>query len=89
MEGIPGLRALRASVLAGMVTLQDLEERLAAILCSENLCVKCAQRPGERKESGLCNPCHLRMLAEVHDQEQQAQRTLWTARQRKHRRRAG
>jgi len=55
---------------------------------SAELCPSCVARPIERPRTGLCHPCHLMALAEAHRHDQaraEAQRQLWTERQRKHR----
>lgn len=48
------------------------------------LCPSCAKREIAVRVSGLCKPCHLRRLRDIHlDRlaERTAQRELWTARQ--------
>lgn len=55
-----------------------------------SLCPACAKRPIAVKNTGLCGACHLENLRTVHEAEiatSDAQRGLWAARSKLHRRR--
>jgi ribosomal protein L37AE/L43A len=81
------LERIRDDVLSGDVTMTSLEARAREIALGDRarpVCPACGARPQERKSTGLCEPCHLRALAQAHrDSESQrdAQRELWRARQ--------
>lgn len=73
-----------ARKVANYLTLEAAARRGA----QPDLCPSCAARPVERPRTGLCQPCHLMALADAHRHDQaraEAQRELWTERQRKHR----
>lgn len=59
-------------------------------IISAGLCPACAKRAIGVKSTGLCGPCHYEKLREVHEEEvakAEAQRRLWAARSKLHRRR--
>jgi hypothetical protein len=80
------LKALREDVLNGDLDLTVLESQLVAIAKGKepDLCPQCATRYVQRAVSGLCAPCHLRILSRLHQDAvdtRNAERQLWAARQ--------
>jgi ribosomal protein L37AE/L43A len=81
------LTQIRHLVLSGEVSMEDLERRARELALGDNarpVCPSCGVRPQDRKSTGLCDPCHLRFLAQAHresDAQKSAQRELWKARQ--------
>lgn len=87
-EGITAerLRDLRRDALAGDIDLTAIEAQLIAIAKGKEpeLCPQCATRYVQRAVSGLCAPCHLRILSRLHQDAvdvRNAERQLWAARQ--------
>lgn len=84
------LGQLREDVLVRAVDPGRIERRVRDEVLGTELCPGCARRPQEVKSMGLCENCHLRLLAEAHRLEPdriEAQRELDRERQRKSRRR--
>lgn len=83
-------------VLSGEGCGTDLEQQSPAVLrrvveiIHAELCPSCGKRAIGVKSTGLCGPCHYERLREVHEEEiarLDAQRELWAARSKLHRRR--
>ena len=91
--GQPRGVSLRREMREGLLVYGDLiAERMRLDREAEDaqLCPACAVRRIRVSSSGLCRACHLRRLAELHREvlaEREAQRELWTQRQRLHRHR--
>jgi hypothetical protein len=80
------LKAIREDALSGDVDLTTLEAQIVAIAKGREpeLCPQCATRYVQRAASGLCAPCHLRILSRLHQDAvdtRNAERQLWAARQ--------
>lgn len=95
IDGTPGadparLAVIRNEALAGLVDLAALEARIRDHVDGPRrpLCPSCGQRHQERPTTGLCEVCHLRLLAQMHRDEverRDARRELWQSRQEKSR----
>jgi hypothetical protein len=95
IDGTPGadpvrLAVIREEALAGMIDLAALEQRVRDHVHGPRrpLCPSCGQREQERPTTGLCEVCHLRLLAQMHRDEverRDARRELWQSRQEKSR----
>lgn len=86
------LLQLREDVLAGRVDMVRMERRARLLTRGAQLCPTCTRRPVEVDVTGLCEDCHLQVLADTHALEAdrlEAERRLDRERQRKHRRKAG
>lgn len=83
------LAQIRQEALDGDLDMAKLEARIMeAITSRKPICPSCGKRPQERGSTGLCEPCHSRLLAWAHRDERdrrEAKRELWRARQEKHR----
>lgn len=84
------LAQIRVDVLDGTVSMAELEQRIREHVYgpARPICPACGQREQEKPTTGLCEPCHLRLLAQMHRDEmdrREARRDLWQARQSKHR----
>lgn len=81
------LAAIRQEAIAGDVDIAELEQRIRDHLDGAiATCPSCARRPVERPATGLCEPCHMTLLARAHRDEadrRQARRDLDAARQEK------
>lgn len=87
-QGINGTRLeqIRQDALAGLIDLGELERQIAEIAKGKEpeLCPQCTTRYVARSSTGLCAPCHLRILARLHQDavdHRNAERQLWAARQ--------
>jgi hypothetical protein len=95
IDGRPGadparLAAIREDALAGLLDLAALEARIRDHVHGPRrpICPSCGQREQERPQTGLCEVCHLRLLAQMHRDEverRDARRELWQSRQEKSR----
>lgn len=83
------LAAIRQEAIEGEIDLAELEERIREQMQnSAAICPRCVQRSIERTSTGLCEPCHIALLAQAHRDEafrRQARRDLDAARQEKSR----
>jgi ribosomal protein L37AE/L43A len=79
------LRLIHTDIIDGKVRMEDLEQRIRDYMDPDvPTCPGCATRPIRRQATGLCEVCHLHMLARAHRETQaeaDAQRELWKARQ--------
>lgn len=79
------LRQIHTDIIDGNVRMEDLEQRIRDYMDPDvPMCPGCATRPIRRKATGLCEVCHLHMLARAHRETQaeaDAQRELWKYRQ--------
>lgn len=87
-EGIsaPRLEQIRQDALAGLIDLGELERQIADIAKGKEpeICPQCTTRYIQRAATGLCAPCHLKILARLHQDavdQRNAERQLWAARQ--------
>jgi hypothetical protein len=78
------LEQLRAEALEGKVDIAKLERRARLLGTGAPLCPHCAVRPIEVETTGLCEQCHVELLADAHAMEADRRR-LDRERQRKHR----
>ena len=81
------LEAIRQEALSGDVDLAELENRIRDLTSKNHrICPECVRRPIERPTTGLCEPCHMSLLARAHRDEadrRAARRDLDAARQEK------
>lgn len=80
------LAAIKQDALEGLIDLGELEQQIADIGKGKQpeLCPQCATRYIQRASTGLCAPCHLKILARLHQDQvdiRNAERSLWAARQ--------
>lgn len=80
------LESIKQDVLDGLIDLGELEKQIAEIASGKQreLCPQCAARYIARASTGLCAPCHLKILARLHQDAvdiRNAERALWAARQ--------
>lgn len=79
------MRQIHTDIIDGAVRMEDLEQRIRDYMDPDMpMCPGCATRPIRRQATGLCEVCHLHMLARAHREtqaESDAQRALWQARQ--------
>jgi len=86
--GQPRGLSLRRDMREALLAYPHLLEQRLQMDYEAELCPACAAREISVASTGLCRPCHLRHLAEIHREaiaEQQAKRALWVERQRLHR----
>lgn len=82
------LEVIKREVLSGVIDIALLEQRVRELASgrARDLCPSCIARPVERATTGLCEPCHLTLLAQAHRDEahrRATRRDLDAARQEK------